>query len=258
MLFVLFCILTGIFIIWSVFREKKDNGTSLNIGVTTPNCPYCGVELAKFPGRKTKCKSCGNFIYVRTRPADNIKILIREDEKELIQIEWQKKNGTFEYFQKQRNELESIKEELKQKRNSEFISDNDVKWVYYQRKRLEAANIAAWHDYGVYSEQMAGLLFSEKKYRKALEHYLEAEYFNLCCAGNASDFSSKSFIKKMYAGGRFDVIRYLPECIEILKLNLKQVKEIFLEMLVVNAPFPLTKEEAWKYLKRALKEWDIV
>ena len=62
----------------------------------------------------------------------------------------------------------------------------------------------------------------------------------------------------MYAGGRFDVIRYLPECIEILKLNLKQVKEIFLEMLVVNAPFPLTKEEAWKYLKRALKEWDIV
>ena len=258
MLFVLFCILTGIFIIWSVFREKKDDVSNSNIGITTPNCPYCGVDLAKFPGRKTKCKTCGNFIYVRTRPADNAKILIREDEKELIQIEWEKRNGTFEYFQKQRNELANIKLELQQTRNSGFVSDNDVKWVYYQRKRLEAANIAAWHDYGLYTEQMADLLFSERKYRKALEHYLEAEYFNLCCAGNAAGFSSKSLIKKMSAGEHFGVIRYLPECIENLKLNLKQVKEIFLEILTVNAPFPLTKEEAWEYLNRAIKEWDIV
>lgn len=37
-------------------------------GVDNPECPYCKVSLAKMPGRKTKCKSCGSYIYKRTRP----------------------------------------------------------------------------------------------------------------------------------------------------------------------------------------------
>ena len=31
-------------------------------------CPYCGVELAPVPKRKTKCRACGNDVYVRSDP----------------------------------------------------------------------------------------------------------------------------------------------------------------------------------------------
>ena len=41
-------------------------------GVDHPECPYCKVSLAKMPGRKTKCKSCGSYIYKRTRPDGTI------------------------------------------------------------------------------------------------------------------------------------------------------------------------------------------
>lgn len=62
-----------------------------NIGVDTPNCPYCKFTLNKFPSKKTKCKNCGEYIYVRTRPLDYKKVLIKENEIELIEEEWEKK-----------------------------------------------------------------------------------------------------------------------------------------------------------------------
>lgn len=63
------------------------------IGVETANCPYCGISLSKFPYRKTRCKNCGNFMYVRTRPIDNKRILVREDNIEELESQWSKKRG---------------------------------------------------------------------------------------------------------------------------------------------------------------------
>jgi phage FluMu protein Com len=50
------------------------------IGVPEPICPYCNHQLEKMPGRKKKCPSCGNDIFVRTRPQDKRRILVRSDQ----------------------------------------------------------------------------------------------------------------------------------------------------------------------------------
>ncbi len=58
------------------------------IGNLDPVCPYCGNQLAKKPGRKAKCPDCGNFIHVRTRPLDNQKVLVTEQQMEAINEQW--------------------------------------------------------------------------------------------------------------------------------------------------------------------------
>lgn len=63
----------------------------VNIGIDVPKCPYCNVELQKFPARKTKCKNCGEYIYVRTRPIDYKKVLLKETELQLLEEEWGKR-----------------------------------------------------------------------------------------------------------------------------------------------------------------------
>lgn len=68
-------------------KNKLEN----KIGIETANCPYCGIDLPKFPQRKTKCKNCDNFIYVRTRPSDKKKILLTEDE--INRIEYNSASG---------------------------------------------------------------------------------------------------------------------------------------------------------------------
>jgi hypothetical protein len=58
------------------------------IGVEDDVCPYCGVVLEKRPQRKTCCKHCGGFIYARQRPIDEFRVLLREDQLELLELEW--------------------------------------------------------------------------------------------------------------------------------------------------------------------------
>ena len=49
----------------------------IEIDVEKQECPYCHKKLSKVLKRKTKCEFCGKSIYVRTRPKDMKKILIK-------------------------------------------------------------------------------------------------------------------------------------------------------------------------------------
>lgn len=83
----------GIFDFW----KKKEKSFVPEKGVITLTCPYCGCSLEKFPSKKTKCKKCSNYIYVRTRPSDHKKALFKENEIKEIQEDYE------DFFYKERN-----------------------------------------------------------------------------------------------------------------------------------------------------------
>src|ERR1700733_3999817 len=58
------------------------------IGNIDAVCPNCNQRLDKKPGRKKKCPHCGRFIYVRTRPSDEKKVLVTEAQAERIEEQW--------------------------------------------------------------------------------------------------------------------------------------------------------------------------
>jgi len=69
-------------VISSLPKEKAPVLTA--IGNIDPVCPYCGAIFPKKPKAKTKCRSCGNFVYIRTRPLDHMKVLVTD--KQVLQI----------------------------------------------------------------------------------------------------------------------------------------------------------------------------
>jgi len=73
-------------------RAKSVSGYELNFATVDPICPYCNKILEEFPQKKKKCRYCGNYIFVRKRPADRKKYLIREDEIKKIEEEWLNRN----------------------------------------------------------------------------------------------------------------------------------------------------------------------
>jgi len=120
-------------------------------------CPYCQKELLKLPDRKTKCPHCSNFIFVRTKPSDDRqRILVREDQLEKLEKEWQK------YLQKYRSIAEfkrglqnsdlgfteekylKIKEGLT-KRFGFDPSEDDMLWGVSNLLLEEAMKIGDWH-----------------------------------------------------------------------------------------------------------------
>jgi hypothetical protein len=53
-----------------------------------PRCPYCSAALQKMPSRKTKCKSCGGFMSVKSTPADRTRRLMTADQAASAEAEW--------------------------------------------------------------------------------------------------------------------------------------------------------------------------
>lgn len=53
-----------------------------------PICPSCGVHLDKVPQRKTKCKACGEFIFIKDTPRDRTKKLLTAAQAEAADLAW--------------------------------------------------------------------------------------------------------------------------------------------------------------------------
>jgi len=51
-------------------------------------CPHCLKKLNTIPVRKKKCPFCGEYIFVKTRPLDEKKVLVTEEQKKEIDKQW--------------------------------------------------------------------------------------------------------------------------------------------------------------------------
>ena len=107
-----------------VWNNSEVNMELKEIGVAIPKCPYCNIELANFPLRKTKCINCGNDIYVKKRPLDGKKVLIKEDELQLIKEEWNKSFAIKE-VEARKNLPQKIIYSTQKPKCLDFVSDKD-------------------------------------------------------------------------------------------------------------------------------------
>jgi len=76
--------------LFDIIRGKKDvKIKNKDIEVEGPaQCPYCGVQLPKKPQRKTKCKSCGKYMFVRKHPKTNKRKIMTEDKVKETEYLW--------------------------------------------------------------------------------------------------------------------------------------------------------------------------
>jgi hypothetical protein len=69
---------------------KCDGPSHLNSPIfdDSPRCPYCNAALPKRPQRKTRCRACGQFIYVRRRPGRENRELVTKAQLAEIEAHW--------------------------------------------------------------------------------------------------------------------------------------------------------------------------
>lgn len=57
--------------------------------MSTSQCPSCKAPLDKMPQRKTKCKGCGEFIFVKDTPCNQTKRLMTAAQAETAERAWE-------------------------------------------------------------------------------------------------------------------------------------------------------------------------
>ena len=231
----------------------------VNIGNTDPLCPYCESNLDKMPGRKIKCPSCDEFIYVRTRPSDKKKIIIKEDQILMVEEQWAIANGVHEQFLAERKEYNAERVLLTNKFGKE-PSKNDIKWSLLNKGLLKHAQNYQWGLYRNSRLSMGDILKAESKEIEALETYFEVCYIDLNGPNNCGILDPET-LKEYPPFNPKDaflapgVIRYIDKIVRRHGITQVQAEKRFFkvaERTQKSLKLPVMPERAWKTLKNEI------
>jgi transposase-like protein len=101
------------------------------------NCPYCSQSLEKEPVRKTKCKHCGNFYYIKRDPQDGIRKIVTEEQAQAFEQGWVQKQKMKELEEWERCKAELAKQLKQQPPNWYELNVTYRHLAFIMRKRGE-------------------------------------------------------------------------------------------------------------------------
>lgn len=223
------------------------------LGSTAQACPYCGVVLGRMPKRKTKCRDCGQFIFVRTRPQDEQKVLLRQDELAELAQQWALQAEREPRIMARPAEVRERVTESLTRQFGRSPSESDVLWRIFNEEILQYSSSEEWGFYTQVQFEMGELLMSEGKYKPALHQYFTALILSINGPRNIdrelvksgySRFSGEGFCAGLY----LDRVKQMIRNTEIKDEDLKEIFFSLASDLQKTLLLPLTPEEAWKCL----------
>lgn len=224
-------------------------------------CPSCGGILKKIPASKTKCPHCGEFMYVRTDPTKNSRVVVTADQAEAIEDEWARINGTWVDRQAQKERFAKTKDELS-KQFGVPVSEADVNWRLLNEDSLEHAAMQNWGLYRNTIFQMGEHLRKEAKLKDVLEKYLLVCYIDTCGpnnigtpVGQVNEYGQKPFTKSeaFLAPG---VLAEIAKVALKSQMTIQDMESQFMKMSErYKGAVPFTKNPAssWREIETELK-----
>lgn len=235
------------------------------VPLESATCPYCSFQLDKAPSRKKKCPSCQNDMYVRKLPKFDLRVLVTEDQRDLIDETWTKLNGTYEQMQEQKREFEAERESLQNAWGQE-PTDLDVEWHVLMKDRLKHASDNQWGLYRNSTLSMAKNTKSRGNLEDALRIYLEVCYLDLNGPNNATWVNGVPTVSDNFpsftpysSSVRLApwVIKEINSTRKKLGLSLVEVQQMFNmhnEQVWLALRLPLDPERAWIKLETELDQ----
>ena len=242
--------------IWIFLRKSRFQ----DVGNVCAVCPYCNKTLEKKPGRKKKCPSCSNFIYVRTRPKDGKRVLITKDQIEVLEEQWSIVKGMHAQFLENKRIIENERKYLA-KKFGHIPSENDIRWSLLNKDLIKHARNANWGFYRNAKFCMAEILCKESKTSRALATYLEVLYLDVNGPSNTGGIRDRDLLKEFPPFNKKDaflapgVLGGARDLIQELNLDHKGTKAIFdkiAERNFANLHLPVTPEQGWRKIKKEL------
>ena len=239
------------------------------IGNTDPICPHCNYRFDKMPMKKRECPNCKKIFYSRTRPLDNKKILLKEDQLAELEEQLAELDAEFEL----RHTLSSIKRDINtprqkaeyNKAKSEMTakfgrgaSEIDIFWRFLNNEILYYTIRKDWGLYSNVIRQQAKLLEGEGRIKQALVFYLWICYLDLNGPNNIGGLVGipgiKGFDPKMgfLAPG---IIGGIAKINESLKLSNDEIRTIFFDhnQKIYDAmKLPISPNKAWIDIEKAI------
>lgn len=224
-------------------------------------CPYCKIGLTKQPKRKTKCPHCSKYIYIRTDPDTEQKILVREDQLKDIEDRWNVKSEYDDKLNRLIYMFSAIDIYIQKSKTSTPLQALRYSIIHMQEKAQKDWN------FGVYRNMrlnMSELLFLENNKKDCLLVLFEVVFLDFNTCNNVSSRKDDADLLKKYPPFIVDTntipfilkttTKYIYDC----NLSIKEVEELYIShnnkiysswKLIAISPY-----DSWKYFKQSLQQ----
>lgn len=243
-----------------IFKKSPASCDLPIIGVTESVCPYCSMPIQRKPAKKTKCAQCGKFIYVRTRPQDQLKVLVTEQQTDILEEQWSIVKGAHGEYLTKKRKIEAGRARLA-KLFGATPAENDVKWGLLGKDAMEHAVNGNWGLYRNARFQMAEVLRKESKLKQALSFYCWVCYLDLNGPQNTSGMKDPELLREFPPFSPKEgfpapgIISRMARIIEKLNLHQDGVSQIFQEIAARDfrgLKLPVQPEVAWQSVRGKL------
>lgn len=117
-------------------------------------------------------------MYVRTRPEDNARVLVTKEQTDQIEEEWAIATGRHDAYIAEKALRAKIRSQQRETFKKE-PPESDVEWAYLNECRLQAGLENNWGLYRNFTFKMGEQLSRERRFKGALQHYLDVCYLDL-------------------------------------------------------------------------------
>jgi hypothetical protein len=215
------------------------------LGNANKQCPHCRREYTSLPVEMKKCLGCSKAFFKTKRPQDGLTVLVREENRELIILQWEniKKAELIESVDAE--ELEKIRLKLEERHGRRF-SLYDAHFVLVKQHVAKALLSGRFRLYSSLIYYMAEYDRYKKDFAQALSYYFYLYYLQLNGASNSVVFGDKVSVNK-------HTLRRIADLLKMAQLMTTECKEIFthsVEKLSVfeSENLPYTIDETYEHL----------
>jgi len=175
--------------VFKEFNEKLERSYN-GLGNTNSKCPHCLREYSSAPAEVKKCLGCSKGFFKTKRPQDGLSVLVKEEHREVIKMQWEniKKADMVENLDM--DELEKCRAQLQSKDGNAY-SLYDTHFFLIRSYAAKALRSGRFRLYTSLIYYMAEYDRYEKQFAKALSYYFYVYFLQLNGASNSVVFGDK-------------------------------------------------------------------
>lgn len=165
------------------------------LGNTDQQCPHCRRVYTTVPAEIQKCLGCSKSFFKTKRPQDGLTVLVREENREVISMQWEniKKPDTIIEVNLDELETRRLQLEFKTKTPHTLYDTHNLLVEKYLEKSLFLGKFRLYSSLIYYKAEYYRF---KREFSKALTHYFYLYFLELNGASNSVVFGDKVSVNK--------------------------------------------------------------
>jgi len=221
------------------------------LGNVNKECPHCRREYISVPAEIKKCLGCGKSFYKTKRPQDGLEVLVKEENRALMKLQWEniKKAELIEGMNL--DNLERARQKLEQKHGTRHTL-YDAHFLLVKRYVAKALLSGRFRLYASLMYYMTEQDRFSQNFAKALGYYFYLYYLHHNGASNSVVFGDRVMVNVRISKRIFSLLQMAnmqtTDCEDFFKDSVESLTVFDFE----NMPYSI--EETYAHLVKSCEE----